>query len=75
MSRRPRETKKMPFLPLALSDLIMELLQKVRCLRPASSQAVLDRLAAIELGGGKGQSAATALEAESAGWRSRLTGR
>jgi serine/threonine protein kinase len=32
----------------ALSDLIMELLQKDPCLRPASSQAVLNRMAAIE---------------------------
>jgi hypothetical protein len=34
-----------------LSDLIMELLQKNPCRRPASSQAVLDRLAAIECHG------------------------
>jgi tRNA A-37 threonylcarbamoyl transferase component Bud32 len=32
----------------AFSDLIMELLQKDPCLRPASSQAVLDRMAAID---------------------------
>jgi serine/threonine protein kinase len=32
----------------ALSDLIMELLEKDPCCRPASSQAVLDRLAAID---------------------------
>jgi hypothetical protein len=33
---------------LALSDLIMELLQKDPCLRPASSQVVLDRMALID---------------------------
>jgi serine/threonine protein kinase len=39
-----------------LSDLIMELLQKDPCLRPASSQAVLDRMAAIDrLGAAPGQ--------------------
>jgi tRNA A-37 threonylcarbamoyl transferase component Bud32 len=32
----------------ALSDLIMELLQKDPCLRPASSRALLDRMAAID---------------------------
>jgi len=36
----------------AMSDLIMELLQKDPCRRPASSQAVLDRLAAVDCLGG-----------------------